>query len=175
MTLFSRVWDMPNASTFDIPAIRDFVTTYLAQSMVSVDCFARNKRWTTYTNDLNPHTAAEYHMDAEDFLRLLAERGVVADLVIFDPPYSPRQISECYRSIGRAVGMKDTQNARLYRCVRDAIVPICADNAIVLSFGWNTTGMGKGRGFDAVEVMICDHGAAHNATLCLAERKDGTR
>lgn len=115
---------MPNADTFSVRPIGDFVRRYLAASKVSVDPFARNKRWATLTNDLNPETEAEYHLDAEDFLKLLASRSAKADLVIFDPPYSPRQISECYKSIGREVGMKETQNAALYARVRNAIAPV---------------------------------------------------
>lgn len=80
---------MPNGDTFSVPPIGDFVRSYLAASRCSVDPFARNKRWATHTNDLNPETEAEHHMDAEEFLRMLALRGVKADLVIFDPPYSP--------------------------------------------------------------------------------------
>lgn len=160
---FTRRWAMPNSDTFSVPPIGAFVHSYLHSSKVSVDPFARNKRWATYTNDLNPETRAEHHMDAEKFLLMLARQGVKADLVIFDPPYSPRQISECYKSIGMEVGMKETQSALLYQRVRNAIVPILSDDAIVLSFGWNTAGMGKKRGFDIIEIMLCCHGGAHNA------------
>lgn len=109
-------------------------------------------------------------MDAEAFLKMLAAQSVKADLVIFDPPYSPRQISECYKSIGLEVGMKETQSALLYQRVRDAIVPVTTDYAIVLSFGWNTVGMGKRHGYEQIEIMLCCHGGAHNDTICLAER-----
>lgn len=163
---------MPNADTFSVPPIGEFVQRYLRTSKVSVDPFARDKRWATHTNDLNPDTAAEHHMDAEAFLQLLREQKVSADLVIFDPPYSPRQISECYKSIGRAVGMKETQSALLYQRVRDAITPILSPEAVVLSFGWNTVGMGKRHGFEQVEIMLCCHGGgAHNDTICLAEKR----
>lgn len=162
---------MPNSETFSIPPIGVFVHHYLKASNVSVDPFARDKSWATHTNDLNPATKAAHHLDAEAFLHLMASNGVKADLVLFDPPYSPRQISECYKSIGLEVGMKETQNAALYKRVRDAIVPILTPEAIVLSFGWNTAGMGLKRGFEAIEVLLCDHGSAHNATLCLAEQR----
>jgi hypothetical protein len=162
---------MPNGDTFSVKPIGDFVRRYLEASVVSVDPFARDKRWATHTNDLNPATQAEHHMDAEKFLLKLAELGVKADLVIFDPPYSPRQISECYKSIGMEVGMKETQSALLYQRVRDAIVPICTPDAIVLSFGWNTVGMGKRHDFKQIEIMLCCHGGAHNDTICLAERR----
>lgn len=168
---FSRTWSMPDADTFSVKPIGEFVRRYLAESKVSIDPFARNKRWATYTNDLNPNTSAEYHMDAEAFLNHLAKKGVVADLIIFDPPYSPRQISECYKSCGMEVGMKETQSALLYRRVRDAIVPVCTPDAIVLSFGWNSVGMGKRHGFEQIEIMLCCHGGAHNDTICLAEKR----
>ena len=162
---------MPSEDTFSVLPIGNFVRRYLAGSKISVDPFSRNKRWATHTNDLNPQTRAQHHMDAEKFLRMLAAKGVKADLIIFDPPYSPRQISECYKAVGLEVGMKETQSALLYQRVRDAIVPVATENAIVLSFGWNTVGMGKRHGFEQIEIMLCCHGGAHNDTICIAERR----
>ena len=60
---------MPNKDTFSVAPIGAFVKKYLAQSRVSVDPFARNKAWATYTNDLNPSTSAQRHLDAEDIGR----------------------------------------------------------------------------------------------------------
>jgi len=169
---FSRHWAMPNHDTFSIPVIGNWVKSYLENSQVSIDPFARNKRWATYTNDLNPETEAQYHMDAREFCKLISGDGFdKCDLGIFDPPYSPRQISECYKSIGKEVGMKETQNAVLYSETRNAMLECLAPNAIVLSFGWNSAGMGKGRGFEIIEMMAVCHGAAHNDTICLAERR----
>ncbi len=162
---------MPSGDTFSVKPIGEFVQRYLSVSSVSVDPFARDKRWATHTNDLNPKTGSDYHMDAEAFLLMLGRQGVKADLIIFDPPYSPRQISECYKSIGMEVGMKETQSALLYQRVRNAIVPICSHDAVVLSFGWNSVGMGKRHNFEQIEIMLCCHGGAHNDTICMAERR----
>lgn len=171
MTTMSRVWAMPNGDTFSVKPIGAFVQKYLAQSKVSIDPFARNKRWATYTNDLNPDTKAQSHLDAETFLHTLNHAEVRADLIILDPPYSPRQISELYKSIGLEVGMKETQSALLYKRVRNACIPLCAPNAIVLSFGWNSVGMGIKHGFEIIEIMLVCHGGGHNDTICVAERK----
>jgi hypothetical protein len=162
---------MPSADTFSVPPIADFVKRYLQKSKCSVDPFARNKRWATHTNDLNPKTRAEYHMDAEDFLRMLAGQGIRCDLAIVDPPYSPRQISRCYQEAGIRCAMKGTQNAALYARVKNAIAKLLTDDAIVLSFGWNSVGMGQKHKFKIIEVMLVCHGAAHNDTICLAEQK----
>jgi hypothetical protein len=161
-----RVWQMPAADTFDVAAIGALVRKYLRG--VSVDPFARNKRWATYTNDLNPATRAEHHMQAPEFLSMLADQGVTADVVLFDPPYSPRQVAECYAAAGVPVTKTATQNAALYAACRREIRRLCKRGTVVLSFGWNTCGMGSG--FRTEELLIVCHGAAHNDTLCLVER-----
>lgn len=161
----SRAWAMPNSETFSVPVIGDLVKKYLRG--VSVDPFARNKRWATYTNDLNPTTEAEYHLDAVEFIDMLSANGVQADTLILDPPYSPRQIAECYEAAGKTVGMKDTQNAALYARVRSAARKLCKRGTVVMSFGWNSCGMGEG--FAPVELLLVAHGGAHNDTICIVE------
>ena len=163
---FSREWAMPNADTFSVPPIGDFVKRYLTG--ISVDPFARNKRWATHTNDLNPTTDAEHHMDAVAFLDMLAALSVQADCIVLDPPYSPRQISECYKAAGLTVGMADTQNAALYSRVHTAARKLCKPGTLILSFGWNSCGMGKE--FEPLELLLVAHGGAYNDTICLAER-----
>jgi hypothetical protein len=169
MIKFSREWSMPSADTFSIKPIGEFVKRYL--SGISVDPFARNGKMATITNDINPNTNAEYHMDAIEFLNELKIRGTLSDVVILDMPYSPRQISECYQELGKKVAMADTQSANLYKRVRDAIMPILNPDSIVLSFGWNTVGMGINRGFEIIEIMLVCHGGAHNDTICMAEQR----
>lgn len=159
---------MPSRETFSVKPIGQFVQKYLKESMRSVDPFARNNTWAVDTNDINPHTSAQWHMDAAEFLKLMARVGAKYDVAILDPPYSPRQISECYREIGRKPSMVDTQNAALYARVRNALRPVLRPGAVVLSFGWNSAGMGDG--FELLEVMLVSHGGAHNDTICIAER-----
>jgi hypothetical protein len=168
---FTRCFAMPNAATFSVKPIGEFVQRFMVEAKVSVDPFSRNRDWATYTNDINPSTSAQSHQDAEAFLVSLAIRRVVADLILFDPPYSPRQVSEHYKAAGLAVTAEDTQNGRLYRRVRDAIDRVAAPGGIVLSFGWQSAGMGVGRGYELFETMLVAHGGGHNDTICIAERK----
>jgi len=148
------------------------VNRYLSSSVVSVDPFARNKRWATFTNDLSPETLAEYHMEAVDFCNMLAEKGVLVDLALLDPPYSPRQISECYAGVGKKATMQDTQSA-FWRKIKDALDPLILPGGVCLSFGWNSQGMGLKRGYSIEELLLVPHGGAHNDTICIAERKAG--
>lgn len=159
---------MPNADTFTVPPMGEMVKRYLSEARVSVDPFARNKRWATHTNDINPNTEAEHHMEAREFMGMLVAQGVVADLVIFDPPYSPRQVAEVYSEIGLTATMKDTQTANMKKECRNLIRKLCRPDSVVLSFGWNSVGMGNG--FVTEEILMVCHGGDHNDTICLAER-----
>lgn len=166
-----REWAMPHLETFNVKPIGDLVRRYLEQSQVSIDPFARNKRWATYTNDLNPATGAECHMEAVDFLIEMRRQQVRADLFLFDPPYSPRQIKECYDSIGKKMTVADGQSARLKKLWRQAALPILTDDAIVVSCGWNSVGFGKMLGFEQIEILLVCHGGDHNDTIVTVERR----
>lgn len=117
-TILSREFSMPNSETFALPPVARLLDKWLSGCTCVVDPFARNSQRGTITNDLNPDTSAQYHMLAEDFVKTV---NVQADVVLFDPPYSPRQISEVYQQVGLKCGTKETQNARLYCCVKDGL------------------------------------------------------
>ena len=173
---FSRKWSMPNSNTFDMKPIGSLLGKYLNSIKESggtiIDPFARNSSWGTLTNDLNESTKAQYHMEATAFLDMLVAKEIKADAVILDPPYSPRQISECYKKIGRHVSSTDTQNARLYKKCKDSLSKLLKSNGIAITFGWNSSGFGKTRGFKIIEIMLIPHGGAHNDTIMTIEIKD---
>lgn len=159
---------MGNPETFSLPPVARLLDRYLADAKVIVDPFARNSKRGTLTNDLNPATAAEYHLTAEDFVEQVMAS---ADAVLFDPPYSPRQIAECYQKIGRKCSTEDTQNARLYRRVKDGLDRMLKPNGIAICCGWNSMGFGIKRGYEMLEILLVPHGAAHNDTIITVERK----
>jgi hypothetical protein len=162
---------MPNTETFLLPPVASLLDRWLADREVIVDPFARNSKRGTITNDLNPDTSATFHMLAEEFVETVK---VDADAVLFDPPYSPRQIAECYQQVGRVCGTQDTQNARLYKHVKDGLDRILRPGGIAICCGWNSMGFGLGRAYKLLEVLLVPHGAAHNDTIVTVEQKIGT-
>lgn len=168
---FSRIWSMPNKDTLSIKPIRELVERVIQEGDVVVDPFARNCRIATITNDLDPDTQAEYHMDAVDFCQMLVDDNVTADVVILDPPYSPRQMSECYRKVGLKKGMEGTQNARLYKECKDRLTKILKPGGIAICCGWNSNGFGIGRGYEIIEILLVPTGAAHNDFIVTVENK----
>lgn len=169
---FARVFANPSADTFSVKPIGAMVKRYLRESKVSVDPFARNKRWATHTNDLNPETAAEYHMDAFDFLQMLLSNGVQADCVIFDPPYTRRQVQEVYEQIGRDYMNVDSQYHSLnWKREREVINQLLSVGGVVLSFGYHSNGMRLIGSYQEEELLLVCHGGNHYDTICMVERK----
>jgi hypothetical protein len=122
------------------------------------------------TNDLNPETAAQHHMEAADFLEMLKANGTVADLVIFDPPYSLTQVSRSYQDIGREFKGAENPTGGFPK-VRELAASILSRDGFCLSFGWNSVGLGKIKGFAIEEILLVCHGGNHNDTICIAERR----
>ena len=91
-----------------------------------------------------------------------------ADGVLFDPPYSPRQIKECYEGIG----IKEfNTKSDFYSNVKDEIARVVKPGGKVISFGWNSMGMGKNRGFEIKRILLVPHGGAKNDTIVTVEVK----
>ena len=168
---FSRVWSMPNKHTYDIKPIKELIERYLVNvtdDMVSIDPFANKSKLAKITNDLDKNYDTSYHMDAKDFLEMFDDDSV--DFVLYDPPYSPRQVSECYKELGLSVNKETTQSS-YWKNFKDQIKRITKKDGIVISFGWNSGGIGKTNGFEIIEVMLVPHGGAHNDTIVTVERK----
>lgn len=166
--VINRVWAMPNSNTFDIKPIKELIRKYLVSSTWSIDPFANSNILARITNDIDPQYKTDYNFDALDFLKLLADNG--HDLVLFDPPYSPRQVSECYKNLGMTVNMETTQSS-FWRKLKDQIARVLDVGGICISFGWNSNGIGLKRGFEIIEILIVAHGGNHNDTIVTVERK----
>ena len=102
----NRKWCMPNKNTFDIKPIKEVIDKYMVEGVI-IDPFANKNKIATITNDLDEQYDTNYHMDATDFLKMFEDNSV--DMVLYDPPYSPRQVSECYKKLGKTVNMQTTQ------------------------------------------------------------------
>ena len=89
--IFNRVWHMPNKNTFDIKPIKELIYKYYKDEYLSIDPFANKNRIAKFTNDLDPEMNCDYNMDAIDFLNIFEEKTV--DFILYDPPFSPRQLS----------------------------------------------------------------------------------
>jgi hypothetical protein len=161
---------MPNKNTFSIKCIKELIDKYFDTNSISIDPFANSNKMAKITNDLDPQYNTDYHMDSLEFLKIFDKDSV--DIVLYDPPYSVRQVSECYRKMNMAVNMETTQSS-FWSNLKKEISRIVKKDGIVMSFGWNSGGIGKTNGFEIVEILLVAHGGPHNDTICVIERKMG--
>ncbi|MFW5905558.1 MAG: toprim domain-containing protein [archaeon] len=169
---FDRVWAMPNSSTFDIKPIQSLVeSTVSGSDGLWVDPFSGGADYADVTNDLNPEVDSDYTMDAVDFLRRYGD-GEVDGGVLLDPPYSPRQIKECYDSVGLETTQETTQST-FWSEVKHEIARVCSEGATVLTCGWNSGGIGKTNGFVKDHILLVPHGGWHNDTIVTVETYNG--
>ena len=99
---------MPNKNTFDIKPIHDLIIEELTDGLW-IDPFANKNKLATVTNDLSKE---------------------------FDPPYSPRQVSECYNNVGYNVTW-DTTKASFWGNHKREISRIVKLGGKVITFGWH--------------------------------------
>lgn len=158
---------MPSMHTFTIKPIRELIGKYVKDGKNWIDPFAGENSPAEITNDLNPAKPAKYHMHALDFAKMLQGEY---DGCLFDPPYSPRQVKECYDSIGCNEFMANDSNHFPYDIKREIARKI-KSGGVIISCGWNSGGFGKKLGFEMVEILLVPHGGAHNDTIVTVERK----
>lgn len=164
----NRAWSMPNSKTFKIKPIKDLISGYVNyvdlfnEDIVVVDPFANDmsiketftKKVKYVSNDLDTSYRTDYNLDATDFLKQIATESV--DVLLYDPPYSG------------TVDMTTTQ-ASYWGNQKKEIARIMKKGGTVITFGWNSGGIGKSNGFQISEILMVAHGGWHNDTICTVD------
>lgn len=163
-----RIWSMPNKNTFEITPIKALLSEEVDLTKKWIDPFANRNKIASITNDLSEEYDTDYHMDALDFLNMFNDESI--DGVLYDPPYSPRQVSECYNSVGYNVTW-DTTKASFWGNHKREISRIVKLGGKVITFGWNSGGIGYKYGFEIQRILLVPHGGWHNDTICTVEIK----
>lgn len=170
----NRAWSMPNKNTFTIKPIKELIERYIRElkeenpNSIIIDPFANQSKLADITNDLDNRYDTDYHMDALDFLKIFDDKSI--DMVLYDPPFSPRQVAECYKNLGKTVNMETTQSSYWSKHKKE-ISRIIKKNGIVITCGWNSGGIGKTNGFEIIEILLVPHGGWHNDTIVTVDKK----
>lgn len=141
-----RAWAMPSHETFSIPPIKKLIKEELGNSYV----------------DPFPYP---FKRDALEYLKEFETESI--DKLAFDPPYSVRQLKEKYSQAGLSYETRPTY----WRNLKEEISRITKPGGKVISFGWNSGGIGLKLGFEITRILLVAHGGIHNDTICTVERK----
>ena len=159
----SRTWIMPSIWTFTMKPVQLLFTKY-GVGKNWADPFAGENSPAELTNDIEGRGNL-YKLDALEFLKSLKDNSL--DGVLFDPPYS---VEQCLRRYTPKHGGTAGRAEYWARC-KDEIARVVKPNGVVISFCWDSTGIGKSRGFEIVEIMLLCHGACHNDTVITIDKK----
>lgn len=157
-----RTWAMPSKWTFEIKPIKELIDKYITNNWI--DPFAGQTSPAEITNDIEERGAL-FQMDALDFLE--SRGNISANGVLFDPPYSVEQCLRKYTPKHNGTAGR----AEYWAKCKDEIARILKPGGISISFAWDSTGVGKKRGFKIIEILLICHGACHNDTIVTVERK----
>jgi hypothetical protein len=161
-----RIWSMPNKWTFSIPPIKKLVLEELCEP--SIDPFAGRFTLASVTNDINPNIPSMFHEDALIFLQKQPSNHYMT--AFYDPPYSSQQFRICYNEFGQQPN-KAVFNAHWQSVLKDNIARILKPGGKAICCGWNSVGIGKGRGFHLDRILLVCHGRQHNDLIVTVETK----
>ena len=157
--------------------IRRCFSDCVPDDIIMIDPFARNSFTTRehycITNDLNEEMPTGFHLEANDFLEVMLDKlgpGSV-DLIVFDPPYTLRQLRDLYENIGADLEIWQVQN--MWGRAKDAAAKLLRTNGFFISLGYHTHGLGRYRGFQKEEIHIMEsfHSPDAYDILVTVERK----
>ena len=164
--ILNRIWAMPNKNTFSIKPIGELIVRYLRGK--SIDPFANSNKLAQVTNDIDPQYNTNFHVDALQFLKTFCESSI--DMVLFDPPYSSRQVAEVYKKMRISVNFETTQGS-YWSKLKKQIGIITKPGGTCITCSWNSGGVGIKYGFEIIEVLLVPHGGWHHDTIITAEKR----
>ena len=162
----STVWSIPNRCTFKIKPIRALLDRYIRPSDVIVDPMCRESLIGTYRNDIDPKApGAITHMDAVAFLDDLLAKGIAADVVLWDPPFSVNQA----RKYGRKDETPHSFNVLRHEC-RNRIARLVRPGGLVICLAFHGNGLER-PGFETIERLNVTHGGFSYDTIVVVQRR----
>jgi hypothetical protein len=168
---FTYMNQPPKRYTFEMPKLKQWVEEHCQGNVLnlfagkvildfgcnsSVHCLKETRV------DIDPTMPQiDYVMDSYEFVKMAIEKGMKWDTVILDPPYNMRKSREKYGD--RWIGS--------FTKIKDLIPQIVSEHGRTISFGYDTVGMSKSRGFQKIGICIICHNGDHQDTLAIYEGK----
>jgi hypothetical protein len=146
---FERYWAMPSHKTFTIAPLKKLINKELG------------------TNYIDPFPYP-FKQDAIKYLKTISSNS--ENFLVFDPPYSSYQLKTKYENAGLSLNNK--YDASYWSNCKKEISRIIKKKGKVISFGWNSNGIGKKYGFKIIKIVLVAHGSIHNDTIATVEVKN---
>ncbi len=153
---FSYLAQPPKRYTFEQPKLKLWTEQWCHGKVLNLFAGRVLMAVDEYRVDIDEEMPADEHCDAYDFITTTDK---IFDTIILDPPYNLRKSREKYGD--RWIGS--------FTKIKNEIARILSPGGRVITFGYDTVGMSKSRGFEKIAVCVVCHNGDHNDTLCLVE------
>jgi hypothetical protein len=150
-----------NRWTFKVKPIREWVENTCEGLTLNLFAGRTKLNIDEVRNDLDDESLSDFKMDALEFVKKW--NGDKFNTVLLDPPYAYRKSMEMYKGI----------RASPFRQLKDEIPRILKSNGLVITFGYHSNTMGKGRSFNTERIALFSHGGAIHDTIASVERMEG--
>lgn len=146
-----------NKYTFSIRPIRKWVEGNSKGKVLNLFAGKTKLNLDEVRIDSDKAMNANVYMDAYDFVKDCNKKF---DTIILDPPYAYRKSMEMYNG----------NKASRFNQVKDLIPKLLNKDGIVITFGYHSVSMGKGRGFIQDKILLMSHGGAIHDTIAVVEK-----
>ncbi len=154
---FTYLAQPPRKMTFEQPKLRLWCEKWCKGKVLNLFAGTTKLDVDEFRVDSNKEMLADWYGDAFEFVRTTNLRF---DTIILDPPYNLRKSREAYQ--GHYIGS--------FTKIKNELKRILNPGARIITFGYDTVGMSKSRGFDKIAICLVCHNGDHNDTLCLVEK-----
>lgn len=155
---FTYLTQPPKRYTFEMPKLKKWVESWCEGEVLNLFAGKTLLRASEYRVDIDQDMPADWHGDAYDFV---TTTDMKFDTIILDPPYNLRKAREKYE--GRHIGSLTK--------IKNELDGVIRPNGLILSLGYDSTGMGKKRGYRKIAICLICHAGDHNDTIALVERR----
>ncbi len=152
-----------NKYTFKIKNIKEWVEKECNGTVLNLFAGVTKLNVDEVRNDLDTSALADYNKDALQFVK--GWDGENFDTILLDPPYSYRKSMEMYKG----------HKASPFRQLKDELPRILNGGGRIITFGYHSNVMGKGRGFEVYKIALFSHGGAIHDTIASCETRVGDK
>jgi len=156
---FTYLSQPPKRWTFEQPKLKEWTEENCEGKVLNLFAGKTRLKVDEFRVDISDENKPDVVSDAYNFV-VTTERKF--DTIILDPPYNLRKSREKYGE-DRYIGS--------FTKIKNELSKILNDNGIVLTYGYDSVGMSKSRGFIKEGICLVCHNGDHNDTICLKERK----
>ena len=153
---FTYLYQTPNKFTFKQKKLKKWVESFCKGKVLNLYAGKTILDVDEFRVDSEEEMIADWYGKAFDFITTTEMKF---DTVVLDPPYSERKAREKYK--GNYIGS--------YTKTKNELLRILNPRARIISLGYDSTGMGRKRGFKKIAICLVCHMGDFNDTIVVVE------